>query len=217
MTPTSWPLTGVAAALPQRDVNTDIIYPQGYLRRTDIASMDRYLFHGLRFDAAGAPDPSFVLNRAPWTDASILVAGSNFGSGSSREHAVWALQAFGFRVIISSLFADIFKSNCLNNAIAPLTVAEADLARCLEAAADPQTSPFTVDLEAGCITSHVIGTVPFTLAPADRQRILNNRDAIDDTMASETAIARHEADAVRQSPWLGLGLGLGLGSERSNA
>ncbi|MCF3933724.1 3-isopropylmalate dehydratase small subunit [Acuticoccus sp. M5D2P5] len=201
----TWPFKGIAAAFPRSDLNTDVIYPQSFLRRTDIASMDRHLFHSLRFRADGSAEPDFVLNRDPWTGASILIAGRNVGCGSSREHAVWALKAFGIRCVVSSLFADIFKANCLNNGVAPVTITETDLNACLAAAHDPTRCVFVVDVANAALVHDDLGSIAFDLAPADRQRILEARDSIDGTLEHESAIAAHEQRSAAAMPWLSLG------------
>jgi 3-isopropylmalate/(R)-2-methylmalate dehydratase small subunit len=196
--------SGIAAAMPLSDINTDVIYPQRYLRRTNLKKMGAYLFHGLRFNEDGHPNPNFVLNRQPWDQASILVAGQNFGSGSSREHAPWALGAFGFRCIISPLFADIFKSNCINNGILPATISESDAGRCLEAAANPETCHFTVDLDRQEIANKALGTLRFDIETQDRRRLMEGFDSIDETLSYETHIAAHEATVRSDEPWLNL-------------
>ncbi len=194
--------TGIAAALPWSDVNTDLIYPQRFLRRTDLDRMGAFLFHGLRFDEDGRERDDFVLNREPWRHASILVAGHNFGSGSSREHAPWALEAFGIRCIVSSLFADIFEANCINNMILPATVRPADLERCLALAAEPATATLSVDLEAQTIRSDALGTIDFEIAPSNRRRLLDGTDSIDETLRHLARIEAFEAAAAEAEPWL---------------
>lgn len=194
--------TGIAAPLPMTDVNTDLIYPQRFLRRPRSSGLAECCFHPLRYRPDGSPNPDFVLNRPPWDRASILVAGRNFGSGSSREHAPWTLYDFGFRALLAPLFADIFKNNCLNNGIVPAVLPEAEIARCMAAAADPATAEFTVDLERREVRHAGLGTLPFAIEEADRRRLLLGLDEIDETLAMLPGIESHEAAHERGAPWI---------------
>ncbi|KMK64935.1 3-isopropylmalate dehydratase small subunit [Puniceibacterium sp. IMCC21224] len=193
--------SGIAAPLPLSDVNTDLIYPQRYLRKPDRLAMAPYLFHDLRFDENGDPEPDFILNREPYNSATILIAGRNFGSGSSREHAPWALKAFGFRVLISSMFADIFRANCVNNGIVPAVVPEEVAQLCLEAASNPQDARFGINLETRTITHPRLGEVGFSINDSDRDRLLSGSDFVDVTLESLPDIERYEAAARSAAPW----------------
>jgi 3-isopropylmalate/(R)-2-methylmalate dehydratase small subunit len=197
--------SGIAAPFPMSDVNTDLIYPQQFLRKPDRNAMASFLFHSLRYGPDGAPNPDFVLNKEPYDEATILIAGRNFGSGSSREHAPWALKSFGIRCLVSSMFADIFKANCINNGIIPATVGEDVLAECLRLAANPQEARFTVDLEKREFSHPRLGTVPFEIADSDRDRLLKGNDFIDDTLWELPAIESHEKASAEVTPWLNLG------------
>ncbi|MEQ1940237.1 3-isopropylmalate dehydratase small subunit [Mesorhizobium sp. CN5-321] len=197
--------SGIAAPFPMSDVNTDLIYPQQFLRKPDRGAMAPFLFHGLRYRSDGTLNPDFILNKEPYDEATILIAGRNFGSGSSREHAPWALKSFGIRCLISSMFADIFKANCINNGIVPATVSEGLLTACLHAAANPQESRFTVDLERRELRNRLVGTVPFEISDSDRDRLLKGNDFIDDTLAQLPAIENHEKVSAEAAPWLNLG------------
>ncbi len=194
--------TGIAAPLAMSDVNTDMIYPQRFLRRPRSANLGECCFHSLRYLADGRPNPDFILNQPPYDRASVLIAGRNFGSGSSREHAPWTLYDFGFRALLAPLFADIFKNNCLNNGIVPATLPEADIERCLEAARNPATASFTVDLESCEVRNPAVGTLPFHIEGADRGRLLLGQDEIDETLALLARIERHEAAARQAEPWV---------------
>ena len=196
--------SGIAAPLPLSDVNTDLIYPQQFLRKPDRNAMGEFLFHSLRYNPDGTPNPDFILNREPYNDATILVAGNNFGSGSSREHAPWALKSFGIRCLVSSMFADIFKANCINNGIIPVTVSEAELADCLKAAENPQEARFSVDLEKRELTHNRLGTMTFQINDSDRDRLLAGRDLISDALAEMDAINAHEGVSANATPWLSL-------------
>lgn len=197
--------SGIAAPFPMSDVNTDLIYPQQFLRKPDRNAMAPFLFHGLRYRTDGTLNPDFILNKEPYDEATIIIAGRNFGSGSSREHAPWALKSFGIRCLISSMFADIFKANCINNGIVPATVNEGILVACLRAAANPQEARFTVDLERREIRNRQFGTVPFEISDSDRDRLLKGNDFIDDTLAQLPAIENHEKVSAEAAPWLNLG------------
>lgn len=197
--------SGIAAPFPMSDINTDLIYPQQFLRKPDRNAMAPFLFHSLRYRPDGTPDPDFILNKQPYDEATIIIAGRNFGSGSSREHAPWALKSFGIRCLISSMFADIFKANCINNGIVPATVSEDVLAECLRAAANPQEARFTVDLERRELSHLRLGTVPFLIVDSDRERLLKGNDFIDDTLAELPAIKDHEKASAQATPWLSLG------------
>jgi 3-isopropylmalate/(R)-2-methylmalate dehydratase small subunit len=195
---------GVAAPFPMSDVNTDLIYPQQFLRKPDRLTMGQFLFHRLRYAPDGSPNPDFFLNREPYDGASILIAGRNFGSGSSREHAPWALKSFGFRCVVSSMFADIFRANCINNGIIPVVLDEESLAACLHAAENPQEAVFSVDLETRRLHHSRLGSMPFQITDSDRDRLLNGNDFIDDSLAEVAAIETHEKVAAAAMPWLNL-------------
>ena len=196
--------SGIAAYLPFSDVNTDQIYPQKFLRKLDRQTMGKFLFHSLRYRPDGTLDPGFVLNREPYDCATILIAGRNLGSGSSREHAPWALKSFGFRCLISSMFADIFKANCINNGIIVATVTEEDLVACLGAAENPQEARFTVNLETREVSHTRLGTLKFSINDSDRNRLLRGKDLISDALAEIDAIETHEKNVARDVPWLDL-------------
>jgi 3-isopropylmalate/(R)-2-methylmalate dehydratase small subunit len=194
--------SGIAASLEMSDINTDLIYPQQFLRKPDRRTMGQYLFHSLRYRPDGSPNPDFVLNREPYDGATILIAGRNFGSGSSREHAPWALRSFGFRCLISSMFADIFKANCINNGIIPATVEQTDLSECLRAAENPQEANFTVDLGTREIRHRRLGTISFAISDSDRDRLLLGKDLISEALAERHAIEEYEARSAAGTPWL---------------
>lgn len=197
--------SGIAAPLPLSDINTDLIYPQQFLRKPDREAMGQFLFHSLRYRPDGTPDPDFILNQEPYDAATILVAGRNFGSGSSREHAPWALKSFGFRCLIAPMFADIFRANCVNNGIMPLAVDEADLASLLGAVENPQEARLSVDLERREIQHARLGTLRFAINDSDRDRLLKGKDLIADALGEIEAIEAHERKSAAEAPWLNLG------------
>lgn len=172
-------ITSTAVPLPIENVDTDQIIPARFLKATTREGFGENLFRDWRFDAKGAPREDFVLNDPRWS-GSILLAGKNFGSGSSREHAAWALFDYGFRVVVSSFFADIFKNNALNNSLLPVQVSETFLARLLEAVKTDPGSLISVDLGAQTIAlRNTADQENFEINPYKKQCLLNGYDDID--------------------------------------
>ena len=192
-------LTSTAVPLPLEDVDTDQIIPARFLKATTRKGFGENLFRDWRYDALEHERPDFVLNN-PTYGGEILVAGANFGCGSSREHAAWAIGDYGFRVVVSSFFADIFRGNALNNGILPIEVAPAVLSRIFEAIeADPQTR-FTVDLPAQCLTIESTGEeVPFEMDAYKKECLLKGQDDIDFLLARRDEIERFERQRVDHS------------------
>jgi 3-isopropylmalate/(R)-2-methylmalate dehydratase small subunit len=186
-------ITGIAAPWPAHNTDTDVIMPKRFLRTITRAGLADGLFADLRFDADGAEHTAFVLNCPPWRDAAILVVGDNFGCGSSREHAVWGLQQFGFRVLVGTGFAGIFYDNCRRNGVAAITIDGAARDLLMKAAADPERAAMTVDLEQQCI-AYAGGRVTFALPDAIRDDLMAGRDAITATLAHADTIRAFEAD-----------------------
>jgi 3-isopropylmalate/(R)-2-methylmalate dehydratase small subunit len=178
-------VTGRAAILDRPDVDTDQIIPKQFLKRIERSGYGEFLF----FD--WMRDPEFELNRPANQDAQILVAGRNFGCGSSREHAAWALEDYGFRVVIAPSYSDIFRSNAVKTGLAPIELAEDDVARIREAV--ERRNELTVDLEAQEITHPDGLKIPFTLDPYTRETLLHGLDDIARTLKREAAIAAYEA------------------------
>ena len=193
-------VSGSAAPLLEDDVNTDQISPAVQTFTPDYAEL---LFARWRRTPDGVEKPDFVLNRAPFRQARVLVARENFGSGSSRESAVWALLAFGIRVVVARSFADIFRENCLKNGLLPVTLAPADAAA-FEAAvvADDGASPCTVDLRAQTVAGPGPHTYRFEIAPAERDALLRGLDDIGLTLESLASIEEWENEMTRKQPWL---------------
>ncbi|RMG71754.1 MAG: 3-isopropylmalate dehydratase small subunit [Bacteroidetes bacterium] len=188
-------LTSCAVPLPIEHVDTDQIIPARFLKATTREGFGDNLFRDWRYDSAGQPKAGFVLNDATYA-GEILVAGKNFGCGSSREHAAWALVDYGFRVVVSSFFADIFKANALNNGLLPVQVSEALLKELFAAIeADPAT-PFTVDLEAQTLTLDSSGQqAHFEINPYKKMCLINGYDDIDFLLSQTAAIEAFEAGA----------------------
>ncbi|WP_292966660.1 3-isopropylmalate dehydratase small subunit [Novosphingobium sp. UBA1939] len=191
-------LSGIAAPLSVANVDTDQIVPKQFLKTIERTGLAGALFYDWRFDEAGQPMPGFVLDTPPYDKAVVLVAGDNFGCGSSREHAPWALLDFGIRCVVSTSFADIFYNNCINNGLLPITLGEADVAALLADAA--QGLVFTIDLQNRTIScGGVVRT--FEIEPAIREKLLAGLDMIGETLARAEDIAAIEGKLERAMPW----------------
>ena len=195
-------LTGVAAPMDVINVDTDQIIPKLHLRTIKRTGLGKVLFDELRFNLDGTEKPGFILNQAPYRDAQILVAGDNFGCGSSREHAPWALLDFGIRCVISSSFADIFYNNCFKNGILPIAVSADELGALMADASDRENPVLTVDLQAQQITRPNGATVRFAIDEFRRECLLDGLDDIGLTMQKVDRIDAFEARQREQQPWL---------------
>ena len=194
-------LDGIAAALPMINVDTDQIIPKQFLTTIERSGLGKNLFYDLRYDEDGGERADFVLNRPPWREAVILVAGDNFGCGSSREHAPWALLDFGIRAIIAPSFADIFHNNCCKNGILPVALPQSEADELMRLASDAASACFSVDLRSCAI--HAGGrAIPFTLEAALRQRLLEGLDDIALTLQRREDILAFEARQREQRAWL---------------
>lgn len=195
-------IEGRAAALPTANLDTDQIMPKQFLRGIDKAGLAQGLLHDLRFDGKGSPRQGFVLNRPGFESVDILLAGPNYGCGSSREHAVWGMQQAGFRAVVASGFGEIFYSNAVNNGLLPAMVGEADaLALLAEAAAHDGPLPLRIDLEALTLASprH---TARFTLSPRHQRMLIEGQDLIGASLAHQAAIDAFAARHWAAQPWL---------------
>ena len=194
-------LTGIAAPLPITNVDTDMIIPKQYLKTIARTGLGKGLFAEMRFDEQGRENPDFVLNRAAYRKAQILVAGDNFGCGSSREHAPWALLDFGIRCVISTSFADIFYNNCFKNGILPIVVSPEDLAKLMDDAERGANATLSVDLAAQEIRGPDGGKVHFELDSFLKHCLMEGLDDIGLTMVKAPAIDSFEAKAHAARPW----------------
>ena len=188
-------LTGIVAALDRQNVDTDQIIPAVHLKRIERTGFGQFLFSqpGWRFVPNGDPDPEFELNKPSYQGASILVAGHNFGSGSSREHAPWALLDYGFRVLIAPSFADIFYNNCFQNGMLPIVLSEENIQNLTEKAQkDPEGYEATIDLENCTISDNYGLKVSFEVDPFRRDCLLNGLDDIGITLQNENKITEFE-------------------------
>ena len=191
-------LTAVAAPFPQKNVDTDFIIRVERCTGTPKEQLGDYAFEMARFLPGGAENPEFVLNQPRYRGARILVCGEFFGTGSSREMAVWAIAGMGIRCLIAPSFGQIFFGNCLQNGLLPITLPEAAVRALMTDAAVADAKPFTVDLEAQTIN----GSVRFETAPRQRKMLLEGLDEIGLTLAMEPKIAAFEAADRARRPWI---------------
>jgi 3-isopropylmalate/(R)-2-methylmalate dehydratase small subunit len=194
-------LTGVAAPLPITNVDTDMIIPKQFLKTIKRTGLGKSLFFEMRYGEDGTPNPDFVLNQPSWQNAQILVAGDNFGCGSSREHAPWALLDFGIRCVISTSFADIFYNNCFKNGILPIKLPQEDVDKLMEDARRGANATVTVDLEAQEIKGPDGGVIKFDIDPFRKHCLLNGLDDIGLTLEKQDAITTYESKLAESRPW----------------
>ena len=194
-------LTGVAAPLDIMNVDTDMIIPKQYLKTIKRTGLGTGLFSEMRYKEDGSDNPDFVLNKPAYRKAEILVAGDNFGCGSSREHAPWALLDFGIRCVISTSFADIFYNNCFKNGILPITVSQADLDKLMDDARRGANATMTIDLPAQEIRGPDCGVVKFEIDAFRKHCLINGLDDIGLTMEKANAIADFEKQNANARPW----------------
>ena len=195
-------LTGVAAPLPIINVDTDMIIPKQYLKTIKRTGLGSALFSEMRYLDDGAENPDFVLNKPAYRNAKIIVAGDNFGCGSSREHAPWALLDFGVRCVISTSFADIFYNNCFKNGILPIKVSPEDLKKLMDDAERGSNATMTIDLPNQEIRGPDGGTVKFDIDPFRKHCLLNGLDDIGLTMEKAPSIDAFEQKQAAGQPWL---------------
>ncbi len=195
-------LTGVAAPLPQVNVDTDMIIPKQYLKTIERTGLGKGLFDEMRYDEEGNERPDFVLNQPAYRNAEVLVAGENFGCGSSREHAPWALLDFGIRCVIAPSFADIFFNNCFKNGILPIVLPQEQVDIVMEDARRGANARVTVDLEAQTITTSDGTVISFEVEPFRKHCLLNGLDDIGLSLQKAAAIDAFEAQAATARPWV---------------
>ena len=194
-------LTALAAPLPEADVDTDVILPARFLLLLDKAGLGRHLFHERRFDKDGGMRAEFILNRPPFDGAQILVAGANFGCGSSREQAVWALADFGIRCVVAPSFGEIFFANCFKNGVLPIRLDEPVHGEVMAAAVEAST--LTVDLEAQALVVPGKEPIGFSVDPRRRRALLLGLDEIGAILADDLPdIEAFEARRRASMPWL---------------
>jgi len=195
-------LRGVAAPLPMINVDTDMIIPKQFLKTIKRTGLGKNLFDELRYNPDGSEKPDFVLNRPAYRKAQILVAGENFGCGSSREHAPWALLDFGIRCVIAPSFADIFYNNCFKNGILPIALPKAEMAKLMDDAERGSNAIVAIDLEKQEITGPDGGKIRFEIDPFRKRCLLEGLDDIALTLQKAAAIDGFETKARLERPWL---------------
>jgi len=194
-------LTGIAAPYPVVNIDTDMIIPKDYLKTIKRTGLGTGLFAEARYKEDGSENPDFVLNKPAYRHAQVLVAGDNFGCGSSREHAPWALLDFGIRCVISTSFADIFYNNCFKNGILPIVVTPDELEKLLDDAGRGANATLTIDLEAQEIRGPDGGVIKFDLDAFRKYCLLNGLDDIGLTLEKSAAIDAFEKTASSARPW----------------
>lgn len=195
-------VTGKAAPMLAANIDTDVIMPKQFLKGIDRNGLDRGLFFDLRFLPNGEPNPEFVLNQPAWQGASFMVVGSNFGCGSSREHAVWGLKQMGIRALIGSSFAGIFYDNCQRNGVLLITLEEAVLQKLGQTVGQPEQAQISVDLQAQEIGLANGEVIPFQIDTLRKTALLLGLDAIGSTLQRSEQIKAFERQYLQANPWL---------------
>ncbi len=194
--------TGVAAPMPLVNIDTDMIIPKVFLKTIKRSGLGVNLFDEMRYDREGNEIADFVLNKPPYRNAQIIVAGDNFGCGSSREHAPWALKDFGIRAVVSTSFADIFFNNCFKNGILPIVLPQEDVDKLMDDADRGANAQVTIDLENQLITGPDGGEIRFEVDAFRKHCLLNGLDDIGLTLEKKAAIDAFEARATQERPWV---------------
>jgi len=195
-------VTGKAAPMLAANIDTDVIMPKQFLKGIDRSGLDRGLFFDLRFLPSGEPNPAFVLNQPAWEGASFMVVGSNFGCGSSREHAVWGLKQMGIRALIGSSFAGIFYDNCQRNGVLLITLDEAVLQQLGKTVSQADQAQISVDLDAQKIHLADGQVIPFQIDTLRKTTLLMGLDAIGSTLQRSDEIKAFERRHLQANPWL---------------
>ncbi len=195
-------LTGVAAPLPIINVDTDMIIPKQFLKTIKRTGLGKNLFDEMRYDDNGKEIPDFVLNKPAYRNAQILVTGENFGCGSSREHAPWALLDFGIRRVLAPSFADIFYHNCFQNGILPIVLPQEEVDKLMDDAERGSNAVVTIDLEAQEIRGPDGGVISFDIDPFRKHCLLEGLDGVGLTLKKEAEIATFEKKLEAEQPWL---------------
>ncbi|MCI2395393.1 3-isopropylmalate dehydratase small subunit [Aliiroseovarius sediminis] len=195
-------LHGIAAPMPLVNIDTDMIIPKVFLKTIKRSGLGVNLFDEMRYDRDGNEIADFVLNKPQYRDAEILVAGENFGCGSSREHAPWAIADFGIKCVISTSFADIFFSNCFKNGILPIVLPQEKVDLLMGDAEKGSNARMTIDLESQEITTSDGEVIPFEVDAFKKHCLLNGLDDIGLTMEKKASIESFEAQAATQRPWV---------------
>ena len=200
-------LTGVAAPMDIINVDTDMIIPKQFLKTIKRTGLGVHAFSEMRYNEDGSENPDFVLNKPAYRDAKVLVAGDNFGCGSSREHAPWAILDMGIRCVISTSFADIFYNNCFKNGILPIVLPQDDVDKLMDDAGRGANATVTVDLENQTITGPDGGEIKFEMDPFKKHCLLNGLDEVGLSLEKEDAISVYEEKRNAATPWLNAAAG----------
>ena len=195
-------LTGVAAPLPIINIDTDMIIPKQYLKTIKRTGLGKGLFSEMRYHEDGSENADFILNKAAYRKAQILVAGDNFGCGSSREHAPWALEQYGFRAILAPSFADIFFNNCFKNGLLPIVLPEATISKLFDEVAAFPGYQLTIDLERQVVVLPQGEEIAFDVQAFRKYCLLNGLDDIGLTLRHVDKIKAFEAERLASKPWL---------------
>ena len=195
-------LTGIAAPLPMVNVDTDMIIPKQFLKTIKRSGLGVNLFDEMRYDREGNEIAGFILNQPAYRNASILIAGENFGCGSSREHAPWAIKDFGIRCIIAPSFADIFFNNCFKNGLLPIPLPQEKVDELMKDAERGENARISVDLEAQTVTTSDGEVISFEVDPFRKRCLMEGLDDIGLTMEHSAAIADFESGAAARHPWI---------------
>lgn len=195
-------LTGIAAPMPLVNIDTDMIIPKLFLKTIKRSGLGKNLFDEMRFNNDGSENPDFVLNKPAYRETGILVAGDNFGCGSSREHAPWAIKDFGITCVISTSFADIFFSNCFKNGILPIVLPQEQVDILMKDAEKGANARMTVDLEAQEITTSDGDVIKFNVDAFKKQCLLEGLDDIGLTMKKADSISKFETMSAASRPWV---------------
>ena len=195
-------LTGIAAPMPQVNVDTDMIIPKQFLKTIKRSGLGVNLFDEMRYDRDGNEIADFVLNKPQYREAEILVAGDNFGCGSSREHAPWAIKDFGIRCVIAPSFADIFYNNCVKNGILPIALPQEAVDVLMKDAEKGSNARMTIDLEAQTVTTSDGEVIPFEVDSFKKHCLLEGLDDIGQTLSKVASIDTYEAKTAQERPWV---------------
>ncbi len=195
-------IEGVAAPLPIVNIDTDMIIPKQFLKTIKRSGLGKALFHEMRYNEDGSENPDFVLNQEAYREASILIAGDNFGCGSSREHAPWALKDFGIKAIIAPSFADIFYNNCFQNGMLPVRLSEGEVEHLMKLAQQKPGAVFIIDLEAQEVQAPDDSVYHFDIDPFRKHCLMEGLDDIGLTLQKEEKIAAFERQYAERFPWL---------------
>ena len=195
-------LSGIAAPMPLINIDTDMIIPKVFLKTIKRSGLGANLFDELRYEGNGKENPNFVLNKPQYRSAEIIVAGDNFGCGSSREHAPWAIKDFGIRCVISTSFADIFYNNCFKNGILPIVLPAEQVDALMEDAENGSNARMEVDLEAQTVTSSDGDVFTFEIDAFKKHCLLNGLDDISLSLEKSSSIESYEATIAVERPWV---------------